>query len=300
MSAPVLEQLSRLGAAEGVTVLAGEPFPGPGAGIDGLGRWIDPAAVRRALAQLDDATTHVVLVSSAMVYGAWPNNPVPLTEEAVLRPEPGNGLAVACGEAERLVARWRDDRPGRSVTVLRPALVVHEGQGGWLARSPWGGRGPALVDPEPPVQFLHLDDLVTAIDLAVATRHDGVLNVAPEGWLRAEDQRALAGPAPRLALPAPLARRVRRLQWDAGPLVPFEGVVPYLCHPWVVASDALRALGWRPQWTNEEAFVAASPAGPLTGMNPKRRQMVALGGAAALIAAALAGVVVALRRADRA
>ena len=30
---------------------------------------------------------HVVLVSSAMVYGAWANNPVPLTEDAALRPD---------------------------------------------------------------------------------------------------------------------------------------------------------------------------------------------------------------------
>ena len=31
--------------------------------------------------------THVVLVSSALVYGAYANNPVPLTEDAVLRPD---------------------------------------------------------------------------------------------------------------------------------------------------------------------------------------------------------------------
>src|SRR5262245_7513433 len=30
---------------------------------------------------------HVVFVSSAMVYGAYPNNPIPLTEDAVLRPD---------------------------------------------------------------------------------------------------------------------------------------------------------------------------------------------------------------------
>ena len=33
------------------------------------------------------AVRHLVLVSSAMVYGAYVNNPVPLTEDAALRPE---------------------------------------------------------------------------------------------------------------------------------------------------------------------------------------------------------------------
>src|SRR4051812_14078680 len=31
---------------------------------------------------------HVVVLSSATAYGAWPNNPVPLTEDALLRPCP--------------------------------------------------------------------------------------------------------------------------------------------------------------------------------------------------------------------
>ena len=37
--------------------------------------------------------THIVLLSSAMVYGAWPNNPIPLTEDTVLRPDSGFALA---------------------------------------------------------------------------------------------------------------------------------------------------------------------------------------------------------------
>ena len=46
---------------------------------------------RRRAAMLVDARSlgadHLVLVSSAMVYGAYANNPVPLTEDAVLRPD---------------------------------------------------------------------------------------------------------------------------------------------------------------------------------------------------------------------
>src|SRR5947208_2428404 len=31
---------------------------------------------------------HVVVLSSAAAYGAWPDNPIPLTEDAILRPNP--------------------------------------------------------------------------------------------------------------------------------------------------------------------------------------------------------------------
>jgi hypothetical protein len=190
--------------------------------------------------------------------------------------------------------------------------VVHARQGAWLARSPWGGRGPAVTDPEPPLQYLHLDDLAAAVALAATARPDAVLNVAPDGWLAGEEVRALAGPAPRIGLPGPLARRLQRARWENGPaglpaglrplrgaIVPFEGVLPYLTHPWVVANDALRSLGWQPSSSNAEAFVAGTPAGPLTSMTPKRRQMVALGAAVVAIGAAITGIVAAVRRANR-
>ena len=82
----------------------------------------------------------VVRVSSAAVYGAWPNNPVPLTEQAPLRPNPGFSPAVQAAEAERLLAEWRADHPAATVTTLR---------GGAGSRT--GRRTPAVpVAPGPP------------------------------------------------------------------------------------------------------------------------------------------------------
>ena len=48
--------------------------------------------------------THVVLMSSATAYGAWANNPVPLTEDAPLRPNPDLDFAVRAAERERLAS----------------------------------------------------------------------------------------------------------------------------------------------------------------------------------------------------
>ena len=45
----------------------------------------------------------VVRVSGAAVYGAWATNPVPLTEDSPLRPNPGFSPAIQAAEAERLL-----------------------------------------------------------------------------------------------------------------------------------------------------------------------------------------------------
>ncbi|MEZ5216149.1 MAG: hypothetical protein R2715_06035 [Ilumatobacteraceae bacterium] len=58
-----------------------------------------------------------------MVYGAWPNNPVPLTEQAPLRPG-GSALARQLADAELLADTWRSTVDGRSVSVLRPVLTL--------------------------------------------------------------------------------------------------------------------------------------------------------------------------------
>ena len=70
----------------------------------------------------------IVRISSATVYGAWPNNPVPLTEDAPLRPNPHFSPAVQGAEVERLLAEWRAEHPDVTVTTLRSAPVVGPGR----------------------------------------------------------------------------------------------------------------------------------------------------------------------------
>ena len=69
---------------------------------------------------------------------------------------------------------------------------------------------------DPPTQLLHLDDLAAAVDVARRERLDGVVNVAPDGWIEGEDVRALAGTPPRLPVPAGLAQEAHQTspEWD--------------------------------------------------------------------------------------
>ena len=154
--------------------------------------------VTSALAAADRFNAHqIVFVSSALVYGAAPNNPKPLTEDAVLRPDVEFVFARQLASAEELVDQWRRARAGRVTTVLRPALSLAEGESSRLATALVAGLGHRVAQVDPPSQFLHLDDLADAVVLAVRRRLDGVFNVAPDGWVAGERVRALSGERPR-------------------------------------------------------------------------------------------------------
>lgn len=245
----------------------------------------------------------VVVLSSAMVYGAWPNNPVPLTEDHPLRPNPTLPFAVAKAEVERLVAEWRDAHPDATVTVLRPTIALAEESAPWMGRSLWATGAVQTDDLEPPAQFVHLDDLADAVDLARRGQIDGVYNVAPDGWIPPEQRRALAGPAAHVRLPERVASKVASWRWRLGLTPTPPELLPYTIHPWVVANDRLRQAGWTPRHSNEETFVAGHPPGPFADLNARRRQDLALAAVAlgALgVVGGLAAVLVRWRRRARA
>jgi nucleoside-diphosphate-sugar epimerase len=237
---------------------------------------------------------HVVLLSDATVYGAWPNNPVPLTEDAVLRPNPGFVYATERAEIERLAGEWRSAHPGTTVAVLRPVRTT--GRSDWLIRA----LRPAPAVPElavdPPAQYLHIDDLASAVDVARRGQLDGAFNVAPDHAIPGDEVRSLTGAGPKVRLPDRVADRIARWRFRSGLGPTPPELVPYTLHPWVVANDGLRAAGWTPQVTNEEACVDAHEAGPWATMSPRRRQEVALGVAGVGLAGVVAGGALALRR----
>jgi nucleoside-diphosphate-sugar epimerase len=242
----------------------------------------------RALEGLEDLLTmaegagvaHVVLLSSAMVYGAWPNNPVPLTEDSPLRPDASFEFAERLAEMEAAVETWRRRAPGRRTTVLRPALVLGGRDSNAVVSALAAGMGHRFAEDDAPAQFLHPDDLARAVALAVTAGLDGVYNVAPDGWIPADRVRALAGDGPRLKLPSALADLVGHWRWrfQRGPLPP--GLMPYVRYPWLVANDRLKQAGWSPTVTNEQAYVEGTEARWWTMLSPQRRQELALGAAA--------------------
>ncbi len=267
--------------------------------IDDAAEALEMAILRRVLdAATETNVGQVVSLSTAMVYGAWVGNPVPITEDAASRPNPDFSWAVLRGEVENATLEWATGRDA-AAAVLRPTAVVAEDHLGQLARVLHTARIGIAAEGDPPVQYLHVDDLAAAVVSVVESKFDGVVNVAPDGWIPPDALHDLEGPKPRVRVPAVAARWIAAVRWRAGfsPIPP--GIVPYTSHSWVVANDRIRELGWVPRWTNEEAWVVSHHPGPLDRLPARKQQELALAVAGVAIVATLIGLGLLVRRLRR-
>ncbi len=109
------------------------------------------------------------------------------------------------------------------------------------------------------MQVVHVDDAAAALALAAGTALPGAYNVACDGWLSHEDAMAIVARRRLPGVPYEVARRTLSVLWSTGLADAPPSVLPYLVHPWVVANDRIKAAGWQPRHTNEEAILLASP-----------------------------------------
>ncbi|WP_030709937.1 SDR family oxidoreductase [Streptomyces sp. NRRL F-2580] len=242
----------------------------------------------------------VVLCTSAMVYGALPDNDIPLSEDSELR---ATAEATGVGdllEIERLGRRAPRAHPGLNVTVIRPAVLVG-GTDTALTRYFESPRLLVVAGSRPTWQFCHVEDLVSALEYAALEKVEGELAVGCEGWLEQEEVEELSG-IRRMELPSAVAlgaaARLHRIGLTPSP----AGDLAYTMHPWVVSVSGLHAAGWRPRWTNEEVLAEllqeVSGRHTVAGRRLGRRDAATAAGAAGATVALL-GAAAAVRLARK-
>ncbi len=195
----------------------------------------------------------VVLISSAMVYGARPDNPVPLPEDAPLLAAADGSMAGDLLEIEQLARRSRRVNPSTEVCVARPAALVGDAMDTLLTRHFEAPRLLAVRGCEPRWQFCHVDDLASALELAATGAVSGDFAVGADGWLPQTEVEEISG-LKSIELPARLtfgtAQRLHRLGVTPAPAAELH----YAVYPWVVDCAALRAVGWTPAHDNATAL----------------------------------------------
>jgi UDP-glucose 4-epimerase len=197
------------------------------------------------------APSRIVLASSAAVYGGWPDNPLPLSEDDQARPNRQCPYAEHKLDAEARCSEAVPTTSLRIVAVLGPHAdpLVKKASAGLRQVVPAArGRRQAL-------QFLHEDDAAAAL-LAAVKRADlsGVYNVAPASWLDENGVADVSGgrvvrlPFPLLLHGSEVARRLHLMDLGADRAVLLNG--PLAVDP----AKAARDLGWDASRTSADVL----------------------------------------------
>ena len=153
---------------------------------------------------------HVIYLSSHSVYGARPDNPLPLHEASPLRPSHGFPYAQDNLRAEQALQVYAEENPDIKVTILRSCPALGALTSADMLREFYFPGWVGLSDHNPPLQFVYEDDLARVLCLMITRSLAGVFNVGGNG---VAFLRELSGTltSRRMLLPASLAYPMKRL-----------------------------------------------------------------------------------------
>jgi UDP-glucose 4-epimerase len=203
----------------------------------------------------------VLVTSSASAYGAFPDNPEPLTEEHPVRGVPTYSYTRDKTEADRLCQLWAYKHADRVMTIVRPCIVLGPNVDNSLVRI-WT-KAPATFDSgnvDGKIQFVHEDDVVEAISRLLDGRHAGAFNIAGDGLMTYRECADLIG-QPIRKIPLRAARALNRAMWKLRQAEAPVGQIEFARHSWIVSNEKLKStLGWTPRYSSREAFEIAMRA----------------------------------------
>lgn len=205
-----------------------------------------------------EGVDRVVAMSATMAYGAWPNNPVPITENQPVHGHAHYAYARHATEADRIAQLWATLHRKRKMTIVRPCTVFGPGADNHLVRM-WENQAffPDFGGGDQPTQFLHVYDCVSALLGLCEDGQAGVFNLTPDdhiGWHECARVAGLEVRGVREQSFTGLAEGMWRMRMPNVEIPP--SFVDFFKYPYVAANDRLKAVlpEWRPRYTSGETF----------------------------------------------
>ncbi len=199
----------------------------------------------------------IIYLSSHTVYGAYPDNPIPITEERGTRPLPNFQYGQTKFRSEQLLSKFAEENPDVVVTILRCCMVMGP-EGG--SRVTQGFDQPALLKiagADPPLQFIHNVDLARILAMLSTNPRPGTFNLAGKGVLRYSEVANIMGKR-LVPLPSSFAYPVVDATWKFGAQKESTSIgLNFIRYPVIMATGKLRqTTGYKFRYTAREAVTA--------------------------------------------
>jgi UDP-glucose 4-epimerase len=198
----------------------------------------------------------LVVVSSSYVYGALPENPYLLDEDAPLNSSRTYPEMRDLVEMDTLTGAHLWKYPNMATAVLRPVNTLGTHVHSSIATYLKLGYVPTILGFNPMTQFIHEEDLTEAIALVLQRKLRGVFNVVGPGEVPIHVAiRETGGTA--VPLPEFLARALFGRLFRLGLFHTPPGAIDYIKFPCTVSGKRfLESTGFKPLFTLEDTFAS--------------------------------------------
>jgi UDP-glucose 4-epimerase len=218
---------------------------------------INKRGTRNVLTAVSKAGVKQLMVtSSTMAYGFYPDNDMPLTEESPLRGNDDFIYPKNKKEIEGLMQDFISGHPEINVTILRPCFVL-----GPKINNPFSRhlRKKFVLMPWKtlPFQYVHEDDLINVMLLLIEKGIGGIYNVTGDGTITFPEMIKALGNI-HIPIPWPFIYHINNLAWflRLSFLSEFpSAAMRLMVNPWLASSEKLKkTTGYRFKYNTKEAF----------------------------------------------
>jgi len=200
---------------------------------------------------------HILYLSSHTVYGAHPDNVLPLKEDSPLRPLPGFQYSWDKAQAEREFGDFATAHNDACVTILRSCPVIGPNAGGSVVTSMFKSIMIFVAGYDPPMQFVHEDDLIELMLTFLSQKKAGIFNVAGDGDIRYSEIARLCRRR-AVSVPEKLLRLLMGVSWalrlqNESPTSGLE----FIKYPPLVSTEKLRSgVGFQFRYSSQDAIAS--------------------------------------------
>lgn len=199
---------------------------------------------------------YLVYLSSTTSYGPHPDNPEIFDESYPRRGHHGYLYSKYKAEVDHLMVDFMNQNPDQKIFVARAPIVLGPNTRNVVTQMT---ELPVLVGVrgfDPPMQFIHEQDLQRLLMWAIQRKPKGIYNVTGPGTIRYSDIMKILKKG-SVWIPASVIYPFVKMLWSLR-LVPFpDSILDFVRYPWVASGEKfLETYDFRPEFTSKEAFMA--------------------------------------------
>lgn len=217
---------------------------------------VDIDGTRNTLKQAHEANVEYFLhTSSTLAYGAYPDNPYPLTETNPLCGNKNFHYSYHKAIVEKMIDEFQEKNPNNmKIGKIRPSAILSPDLQNFVADILRGGWRTFFLMPYPNentrIQFLHLEDALEGFRIMLDNRLEGAYNICPNSDVRVgQIPNILKGRG--VKIPLRVLKTLLWVQWKLRLSRAPPAYLDFVAYPFVATNQKIQELGYSPKYSTE-------------------------------------------------